>query len=283
MEYKIDRKSLQKISMEFRSVASRLIGCHFDESEPNLKRLMLFIEGNPLIKDYIHQQLQLVDEPLKLYKEQMRWVIPIDKPKEIVYTYTLLKNASDNATDYTELSDGYALGSASLQDELDGFNKSVVQPFINHIVDYLQILMLDAGIYETNTTTVNISDGGNYFAGNIHQSMVAIGGSTITDSTIKVNSEDDLLGIIKSLESHLSDVEESDKARVQEALQVLVQSVSGRDVPKAELAKNVEIVGNASPTLRTKLEDVAANAIGALTSHGLITAIQFIYAVSSKM
>lgn len=61
MEIQVDRKALRKLSGEFRSIASRLIRCEFEDSDDNLKRFMAFIESNPIIRSFIDDEVAAVD------------------------------------------------------------------------------------------------------------------------------------------------------------------------------------------------------------------------------
>ena len=176
MDYEVDRKTLQKVSNEFRNVASRLLSSDMRDSSKNLERLMAFIDTNPLVSSFIQKYASLPEVETYELKQGQRsgWNIPVEKSLEIGCTYWLLKYAADEKRDYQQLSFGYST-STNFQDNADAFNKSVVNPFINYIVEYLQNLMIDAGMNEASTTTVHISEGSNYFAGDIHQSMLAMG------------------------------------------------------------------------------------------------------------
>jgi hypothetical protein len=284
MEYRIDRKSLQKIALEFRNVASRLISSRIEDSTANLRRFIALIDNNPLIFDFVNQYATLPEVASYELKQAQRgtWNIPIEKPQEIGCTYVLLKHAVTEEWDYRKLALGYS-HSSKYQDQIDMFNKSVVQPFVGYIVEYLQGLMIDAGMSETDTTTVHISAGANYFAGDVHGSMLAIGGSSISESSINNEAPVDLARIMESLRDDLSEVLPKQKLQVEEAIDVLVRSASGEEVSRIALAQSVEVIGKSSPSMRAKLENVAANALGGLASHGIIAAIQFVYGLASRM
>ncbi|MDX2007920.1 MAG: hypothetical protein SFU83_21985 [Meiothermus sp.] len=287
MEYEVDGKTLRKISLEFRSLASRLLSSDVDDSSANLQRLIAFIDSNELISSFV-QGFALLPEvdayQLKKGEERGgggRWNIPVAKDLEIGCTYVLLKWAVEEKREYTDLAWGYSHGSR-FQDHVDGFNRSVVNPFVAHIVEYLHKLMIDSGLDESGKTTVHVTQGSAYIAGSVNQSMLSLGSATISGSTIGISTKEQLKEVLLSLRDDLATIEPQKRDEVGKAIEILVGSAEGEQITKAELVQSIELIGKSSPSMRQKLEDVASNALGGLAGTAIIEAIKFAFDIAVK-
>lgn len=153
MEYSISKQELQKISLQFRTLSSRLLRTDSLSAIDNLKRLINYIDTVPLINKFIKDNHVCdFDIPKVLHDKQStygnRFEIPIEKSKEISFTYQLLSYAANNHANYFALSWGYA--DRSFNNNADRFNEIVVNPFINHIISYFEEIMIDSGMHENS-------------------------------------------------------------------------------------------------------------------------------------
>lgn len=282
MEVQVDRKALRKVSNEFRGAASRLLNGGFQDSDANLQRFMAYIENNAIIYGFLEQEIKKVDVgsyPPMERGEDYRWNVPTDPSAEIVYVYSLLRASAqgEKGFGYLNISRLYNRSSSKYQDYVDAFNKSVVLPFINHIEQYLQGLMIDAGIHDRDSTSVHVSNGGMYVGGNAQGSILAAGTASVSDSTAAYTDASSLVEGVGKLRDYMGDVPDDRRQETGEALDVLVTAASGEIVPRAVLAEKVELLGNNSSRMKEHLMALAMNAGGGVASHLIIQAISYVF------
>ena len=133
----IDKKQLKIISLEFRTIANRLINCHWQTGMDLLKKFITYIDTNEIIRDYIQSYVNPDD--FKDYKYQTGIVYSSmgdSKQEEISFTYQFLKYAVDNCKSdiYHSLAWGYA---KEANDAVKEFCTRIILPFVNYIEGYL--------------------------------------------------------------------------------------------------------------------------------------------------
>lgn len=159
-EYIIEEKELKKISLGFRRVASRLLNTEFRDGINNLKRFINYIDSTTIIKDFIEKNTVKeydIEQIIKARGFNEKFNIPCEKEEEISFTYQLLKYMVENVNDYGAFAMGYSF-SNKFQDMADSFNDEVVKPFVNHIIEYLEVIKIDMGIDEKAKIDISISD-----------------------------------------------------------------------------------------------------------------------------
>lgn len=222
MEYSINKQELQKISYQFRTLSSRLLRTDFQSAIDNLKRLLSYINETPLIKKFIDDNSVIefdIPAEISIAKSERRghFNIPINKCEEISFTYQLLSYAAEHHNDYYELSSGYSFG-RKYQDQTDEFNKVVVNPFINHITQYFEEIMIDAGMFE-NSSKIFHFNGPNMGQINVSQDT-----STL-NAFMTINPSIDEIG--KLANQILNTInQESISASHRETIQVAVESIN---------------------------------------------------------
>ena len=237
MKYKIDRKELRKISLEFRKVASSLLNTDYDEGVDNLKRFMNYINGQPIINDFIEKNNNKqfkIDDVLHSRGYRDRFLIPHDKSEEIAFVFQLLNYAVDNINDYYFLARGYS-SDTKFQSHVDAFNKNVVNPFVNHIVSYLEEIAIDIGEDENNTTTINIS------GGNLRQFNFAQGQSTLVANQVNNSNDIDEIQKLTAELFQLISKEEIDyesKEEIKESIEMMEQQMK-TEKPKKGLLRTL--------------------------------------------
>ena len=173
---------LRKTSIEFRRVASRLLRTTFNDEHLNLTRLMVFIRETPILRDYIEHCLKKAgrDYGISSLVRDRRWgenlPIPSDKEGEIAFTYQLLAYLwqTGRPEAYQNCALGYASGN-HIPDHVAEFNRVVVAPFVTHLADHINEVMIDMGCSDA-AAKVSVR-------GNVGQVNLASGGSAIVASS----------------------------------------------------------------------------------------------------
>lgn len=160
MKQTVTRKDLKRLSLEFRSAASRLIRTNFRDAFGNLKRFLTFLESSPILSSYLFS-LPRVEVDYKAAISDRRHYsdpleIPTDPREEAAYIFGLFNYIVANNLDLDHVSHGYGSGSR-LQDHMDGFNHRVTSPFVGFLEHHIQTLMLEAGMEDADSVTINVS------------------------------------------------------------------------------------------------------------------------------
>ena len=161
MECQITRPEIQKISLNFRSVANRLLTTKRGSGIPDLKRFLSFIESNPLIYDFVlkHQVKEYdISQAINRYTSLCDgYELPEDKSEEISFIYQLLKYGSENFNDYIQFTVNFGgFYGQRFDDQATNFNKMVVFPFYRYIEIFLSQLLIDLGEDQAKTVTINV-------------------------------------------------------------------------------------------------------------------------------
>jgi hypothetical protein len=112
--------------------------------------------------------------------------------------------------------------------------------------------------------------------GNMQGSMAATNHSQIRQSSASYTDQSSLTKGIESLRGFLGEIPDAEQTQAEEAIETLMRSARGEDVPRTELAKKVEFVAARSSGMKERLIEIAVGAAGGVTSHGVILAIQFV-------
>ena len=93
----IDKKKLKIISLDFRTIANRLINCHWQTGMDLLRKFISYIDTNEVISDYVQSYVNPDDFKDYKYQSGIVYVSMGDsKQEEISFTYQFLKYAVDN-------------------------------------------------------------------------------------------------------------------------------------------------------------------------------------------
>lgn len=155
----IDKKKLKIISLEFRTIANRLINCHWQTGMDLLRKFISYIDTNEVISDYVQSYVN--PEDFKEYKYQSGVVYTSmgdTKQEEISFTYQFLKYAVDNCKSdmYGDLAWGYA---KEPNDAVKEFCTRIILPFVNYIEVYLTEIGIKIGYDENTQYTINVNGG----------------------------------------------------------------------------------------------------------------------------
>ena len=147
----IDKKQLKIISMEFRTIANRLITCNHQTGMALLKKFMAYIDENEIISEYIKQYVNPDDfEPVE--SGTCFSSMGDTKQEEISYTYQYLKYAVENYHSfYHDMAFRYA---REANDAVKEFCNRIVLPFVNYIEGYLTEIGIQMGYDEDKQVNV---------------------------------------------------------------------------------------------------------------------------------
>lgn len=163
---KINKKELQKISYDFRSMASRVLNAHFNEVASIIGMLIAFIDKTPLLKSYIDScPFVSSDEQIQ---EDIKAVIGSfgrnmlstgnTPEEEVAYTYRLLKVVRENPEAIFMIGNGYC-SSNKYQDMTKAFGNYIIHPFVDTIQGHLMHIGIDMGMDENNQYNITVSGG----------------------------------------------------------------------------------------------------------------------------
>lgn len=152
----IDKKQLKIISMEFRTIANRLITCNHQTGMDLLKKFMAYIDGNELISEYIKGYVNPDDfEPVE--RGTCFSSMGDTKQEEISYTYQYLKYATENYHSfYHDMAWRYA---REANDAVKEFCNRIILPFVNYIEGYLTEIGIQMGYDEDQKFMINVNGG----------------------------------------------------------------------------------------------------------------------------
>ena len=268
MEIDIDLLTLKNLSRDFRLVASRLLRTDNESADSDLERFINFVEGSEVLYNFVEDQARKFDlnnPSYEIKREQRghsdRYVIPTSLEGEIACTWGLLLGIHKADKPLLQYALGYANFSGKYQDHIDGFNKSVVNPFVNRLNNYLSSLMEEANEGQTNTATVNIS-GGTFGQFNLAQQA-----STINAINNQGSTEQDLEKSAKALLEALKEAKLSDehKEELEEAASFAIEQVSSNKPKTRGLAMYGERVKGVAELLKDS-GDIYTRAVGFYTT-----------------
>jgi len=152
----IDKKHLKLISMEFRTIANRLINCNHQTGMDLLKKFLAYIEDNELISEYIKGFVN--PEDFSPVEPGVSYISTGDTKKdEISFTYQYLKYCSITFRNYyRDMACNYA---REANDAVKEFNNRIILPFVNYIESYLTEIGIRMGYDEDVKYLINVNGG----------------------------------------------------------------------------------------------------------------------------
>lgn len=237
----LTEQEYQKVSLNFRKIASRFLQTDFREADDNLDRFLLFIEESPAIYKFIQENNTKeyeIEELIDAKHYNQKFKLPVRTSDEIAFIYQLLKGISENERTYLDIAIGYNDGN-KLQDAVTKFNQQVAKPLIDHIVSYLGEMAIDMGLNKKLGTQYNI----NGFRGQLNHSE---GHSSITANQMYSESKvEDLKDLSEKFVGELlkdEDISLTQKEDTIEFIEVAIQEVEAEKPKKALIKMAVEKV-----------------------------------------
>jgi len=255
MEQKITKKELNKISLDFRHIASRLLRTDFRNGMDNLRRFFNFIDTTPIIYTFIaHNNATTFDIATIIKNRKHRnqfhdmYQIPYEKKDEIAFIYQLLKYGLDHFNEYFQFSQGYSF-STKFQDHVDSFNKEVVLPFVEYINSYLKGMMIDMNKEEEKSI--------NIVSGKINQlNLSQDSSSIITNNNVFSNDLEQINKLIGNFLELLQkeSLPEEDKKDIQDIISVTTDELKTNNPKKGILKVGMEKLMQLSTIVTTGSE-----------------------------
>lgn len=200
----IDKKELKIISMEFRTVANRLITCNYYTGMDLLKKFIAYIDGNEIISEYIQGY---VDKDDFTPPEMGQCIISTGntKQEEISFTYQYLRYCIENYNCfYSDMAFGYGRDTES---SINEFCNRIVLPFVNYIEGYLTEIGIRMGYDEDKKFMINVNGG--VVQVNLANDNASINASQ--DSGLNMAELEHIISNVKSnIPSGMSEKERSD-------------------------------------------------------------------------
>ena len=218
----IDKKQLKIISMEFRTIANRLITCNHQTGMALLKKFMAYIDENEIISEYIKQYVN-PDDFKPVERGTCFSSMGDTKQEEISYTYQYLKYAVENYHSfYHDLAFLYA---REANDAVKEFCNRIVLPFVNYIEGYLTEIGIQMGYDEDKKFMINVNGG-------VAQVNVANNNATVNATQRNGIDVSQLENIISDIMKNIpTDITQEEKEQISDSVEVIraeVQSASPR-------------------------------------------------------
>lgn len=163
---KIDKKELKRISYDFRSLASRIIGANYNEVASIMAMFIAYIDRTPLLFNYINslpktasaEQIEKDLDEVSASHGRKMLSTGASPEEEVSYIYALFKILTSHQDGIYALGYGYC-HSNNFQDMTKAFGNNIVLPFVNNVLGYLVHIGIDIGMDETNTFNITVNGG----------------------------------------------------------------------------------------------------------------------------
>jgi len=222
----IDKKQLKIISMEFRTIASRLVTCHPQTGMDLLKKFLSYIDENELISAFIQSYINPNDfQPVE--RGTCFTSMGENKQEEISFTYQYLKYAVSNYKDFNfDIAWGY---SSDANDSVKEFCNRVVLPLVNYIEGYLTEIGIQMGFDEDTKFNINVNGG-------LAQVNVANRGATLNATQNNLVDIDQLNKLIDDLKNAVSpDISKDDSEQINNSIEIICSEVMSKNPKKGHL------------------------------------------------
>ncbi|MEA5553276.1 hypothetical protein VB713_20255 [Anabaena cylindrica UHCC 0172] len=259
-EIKLTKQELQKISLDFRDVAGRLMRTGYEDGTSNLKRFIRYIDNEPIINQFIqqHNYYQVsIESIMNNYPEFSNPIPDESESEEISFFYQLLKYALlkyDYSNGYLDLADAFCGHSAKFQQTLDKFNCRVILPFYRHIEKYLTKLQIDIEEAETNQVIIQVQgDNYGYMNGiNIDKSTSIQAGRDAVGNTSNSEVTGSVTNTVTSQQNTNSDLTDIAQAIAELRQQVSTLAANRQSIANAAIDEIEAVVDD--PTLTKNVE-----------------------------
>ncbi|BCN31924.1 hypothetical protein bsdtb5_32190 [Anaeromicropila herbilytica] len=208
----IDKKTLKIISLEFRTIANRLINCNHQTGMGLMKQFLDYIEGNDIIHEYIIGFVKSDDfEPVE--RRTCFTSIGDNKQEEISFVYQYIRYAVENFNNiYYDMAMGYA---REANDAVKEFCNRIILPFVNYIEGYLTEIGIKMGYDEDVKYMIHVSGG-------VAQVNVANDSGIVNATQNNGTCSQDLEKLIfKLMDTIPKDLSEEDRNQITESIEVI--------------------------------------------------------------
>lgn len=220
-----DVKELKRISLEFRRLASNLLGTGYETADISLYRFKEYIDNTIIINDILQNKIKNVEIDFKecFPIESNDWCsvhIPREENKHIKAIYDLIEYIVSNNIQLLGISASYYCSSRKFVDIIQNFLNLTIKPLIDYIVDELskQILLEE----KINMPTVNLNHTQNSTV------SLAFGSKQMVTSSINIENVEDIHKIIEDIKKELEIIEmdKEDKENLFDDLDVVDEQIN---------------------------------------------------------
>ena len=220
-----DVKELKRISLEFRRLASNLLGTGYETADISLYRFKEYIDNTIIINDILQNKIKNVEIDFKecFPIESNDWCsvhIPREENKHIKAIYDLIEYIVSNNIQLLGISASYYCSSRKFVDIIQNFLNLTIKPLIDYIVDELskQILLEE----KINMPTVNLNHTQNSTV------SLAFGSQQMVTSSINIENVEDIHKIIEDIKKELEIIEmdKEDKENLFDDLDVVDEQIN---------------------------------------------------------
>ena len=210
-----DVKELKRISLEFRRLASNLLGTGYETADISLYRFKEYIDNTIIINDILQNKIKNVEIDFKecFPIESNDWCsvhIPREENKHIKAIYDLIEYIVSNNIQLLGISASYYCSSRKFVDIIQNFLNLTIKPLIDYIVD--EINMPTVNLNHTQNSTVSL----------------AFGSQQMVTSSINIENVEDIHKIIEDIKKELEIIEmdKEDKENLFDDLDVVDEQIN---------------------------------------------------------
>ncbi len=262
VEIKPIKNELQKISLDFRTVANRLIRTRQEDGISNLKRFLKHIDSDSIINEFIQEHnYHKFDNIQSIISEYRHLNHPIpneSESEEISFIYQVLKYALkeyDFSDGYLHFAMAFVGHSGEIQQILDKFNSTIILPFYYYIENHLRKLQIDMNDDENSKYSIHV--GGDNYGNNIGAKMTETNNFDQSNSSIGIGVSQ---GEVKAekIAGTINEAQQQTLAEAAAEIQQLLEQLdktydtstySGKGQVADEIIKNIEN----NPTLTARI------------------------------
>ena len=141
----INRKEIQKISLQYRTLSSQMLKMNSQEEIYCIQQYFAFITKTELIMHYINECNKKVYDFEQIFSDK-GWrdvlILPAKQEDLISYGYQLLQYILDGPKNLIALCMGYT-GSNKFSDNIEAFMRKSIEPFVVAIRTYIELEFID--------------------------------------------------------------------------------------------------------------------------------------------
>ncbi|MFO0796149.1 MAG: hypothetical protein U0804_01665 [Gemmataceae bacterium] len=291
MQDSFSRRQVERSFRKFNDTVSDLFQAKFQTWGNTFTHLITHCEQDSVMK--------LVTEPLRSnpavdaeqwYSDALNSVhgmvdsghyeLPYDDDVRTALLYQFFLMLENNKVDFVKFCLA-VYGTTRHQEAVQHFNQELVLKFTREVSYRLDEILTDLGdqkdvpreamfVFHHHGHTMN-------FHGSIQGSNVAVGGSSITDSSATFTSNAELADALKALTSLIHEVVENQREAVETAIGLLDKAATDQTVATADVQKAAETVAANSTALKERLTSIAQKVglslLGSSISQGIKMAL----------
>lgn len=285
---KFTRREVDRAFRKFSDTVKDVFDAKFQTWGDAFTHMMTHCEQNPV--------MQVVTEPLRQNRNvdgEKWWLdaiasvrgmvgsghysLPIDDDDRTALLYQAFLALENGRVDFAQFCMS-VYGTTHYQESVNTFNRELVAKFVREVGYRLEEIEKDLGdateVMREAMQVFHYHDHSMNVQGGIHGSNIAVGSSTVTNSTATVETSADLAASLKALKPLLHEVAEGHRIAVEAAIERLIESAEGKSVPPAELEAAAETVAKATPSFRERLLGLAGKLGTSLTGSAIFQAIK---------